>query len=66
MKGTIMNNSRLATIQKEKCIGCTRCINACPFDAIKMKDNKAIIIEDMCRGCMRCAFACPTNAIIQK
>lgn len=56
---------RLAIIEEEECIGCTRCINACPFDAIEMNQqgNKAIVIEDYCRGCMRCAPACPTGAI---
>jgi Fe-S-cluster-containing hydrogenase component 2 len=57
---------RVALVKEEKCIGCGRCISVCPFNAIKMDNEKAIILEDMCRGCMRCAPACPTNSIVVK
>ncbi len=53
----------LAVIEEAECIGCGRCISACPFDAIEMNDDKAIVVDNNCRGCMRCAPACPTNAI---
>lgn len=62
-RGENMNKRPVAIIEQDECIGCARCISACPFDAIEMDDDKAIVIEDLCRGCMRCAPACPTNAI---
>lgn len=58
--------NRVAIIEKEKCIGCGRCISSCPFDAIEMQGSKAVVNEDLCRGCMRCMRACPTNAIVRK
>jgi Na+-translocating ferredoxin:NAD+ oxidoreductase RNF subunit RnfB len=62
-----MNNGfrRVAVIEEDICIGCGRCVSACPFDAIEMDDNKAVVIEDLCRGCMRCAPPCPVDAIIR-
>jgi Fe-S-cluster-containing hydrogenase component 2 len=38
-------------------------VSACPFNAIEMRDGKAVVIEDLCRGCMRCAMPCPVGAI---
>jgi electron transfer flavoprotein alpha subunit len=58
--------NRLAIIEKDTCVGCARCIIACPFGAIEMDDDKAIVTEELCRGCMRCAPACPVNAIKRK
>lgn len=54
----------VAIINGTECIGCGRCVSACPFGAIKMNDDgKAEVINQLCRGCMRCAPACPVNII---
>ncbi len=45
------------------CIGCERCMNACKFGAITMKNHLPMIDLDKCRGCMMCAEVCPTRAI---
>ena len=60
-----MFNRRVAVVDQEKCIGCKRCVSACPFDAIVINEEtlKAEVIADKCRGCMRCAPACPVNTI---
>lgn len=57
------SNRPIAVIDKSACIGCGRCISACPFGAIQMDDNKATVISEKCRGCMRCVPACPVNII---
>lgn len=54
----------IAFIQEESCIGCTKCIQACPVDAIvgsaKFLHN---VIPDECTGCGLCVEPCPVNCI---
>ncbi|MCY6957460.1 electron transfer flavoprotein subunit alpha [Clostridium brassicae] len=49
-------------ILENKCVGCKLCVNACPFGAIKIKDNKAVILEN-CTLCGTCVSTCKLNAI---
>jgi len=46
----------------EKCTGCSRCLKACPFDAIKIINKKAVIGEE-CTLCSACVQVCEFNAI---
>lgn len=57
------NHHRL-TINNDHCIGCTKCIPACPVDAI-IGGPKAMhhIIADLCTGCDLCLPACPVDCI---
>lgn len=45
------------------CIGCSKCVKECAFDAISIKDNLAYIDPTKCRLCRKCAASCPTGAI---
>lgn len=45
------------------CIACGMCERACPFDAIHVIDNLAVIDYDKCKNCMVCVEKCPTKAI---
>lgn len=47
-----------------KCIGCTKCVAACPFEAIKMVNKKAVIDLTKCTLCGSCVEVCPVKAII--
>lgn len=54
----------LAWIREEDCIGCTKCIQACPVDAIigapKLMHT---VIADRCTGCELCLPPCPVDCI---
>ena len=52
-----------AKVDSAKCTGCETCVDECPSDAIKMSDDKAVIIEDACIDCGVCVDACPEEAI---
>ncbi|HET6725706.1 MAG TPA: RnfABCDGE type electron transport complex subunit B [Gammaproteobacteria bacterium] len=54
----------VALIDEETCIGCTRCIQACPVDAIvgAAKLMHTVIAAE-CTGCELCLPPCPVDCI---
>ena len=53
-----------AYIIESECIGCTKCIQACPVDAILGSAKKMhTVISDECTGCKLCVPACPVDCI---
>lgn len=54
----------LAVIREAECIGCTKCIKACPVDAIigSAKLMHAVINHE-CTGCGLCVEPCPVDCI---
>jgi electron transfer flavoprotein alpha subunit len=51
-------------VNVDKCKGCEECLSSCPFDAIVMKEGKAVINE-YCQVCMSCISVCPEGAIVE-
>ncbi|MCP4690291.1 MAG: electron transfer flavoprotein subunit alpha, partial [Desulfobacterales bacterium] len=45
------------------CDGCTRCMKACPYDAMELRDGKPFIL-DRCTSCMACMDSCKKSAIL--
>ncbi len=53
-----------AIIRDSECIGCTKCIPACPVDAIiGTAKHMHSIISDLCTGCELCIAPCPVDCI---
>jgi len=55
---------RVAFIREAECIGCTKCIQACPVDAIlgAAKQMHTVIAAE-CTGCDLCVEPCPVDCI---
>ncbi|WP_029685859.1 electron transport complex subunit RsxB [Tatumella saanichensis] len=55
---------KVAWIDEANCIGCTKCIQACPVDAI-VGATRAMhtVMTDLCTGCDLCVAPCPTDCI---
>ena len=55
---------QLALIDESLCIGCVKCINACPVDAIlgAAKQMHSVLVEE-CTGCELCVAPCPMDCI---
>ncbi len=55
---------QVAYIREAECIGCTKCIQACPIDAIvgAAKLMHTVIIDE-CTGCDLCVAPCPVDCI---
>jgi electron transport complex protein RnfB len=54
----------LAIIRENECIGCTKCIQACPVDAILGSAKQMhTVIADECTGCELCLAPCPVDCI---
>lgn len=46
------------------CLGLGNCVRACPFDAIRVNDNKvAVVNPEKCNGCGLCVASCPRMLI---
>lgn len=59
-----MNPLVQAHIREQDCIGCTKCIQACPYDAIlgAAKLMHTVLIDE-CTGCGDCVAPCPVDCI---
>ncbi|MCY1342596.1 Electron transport complex subunit RsxB [compost metagenome] len=55
---------QIAFIREAECIGCTKCIQACPVDAIVGAAKQMhTVITDECTGCELCVAPCPVDCI---
>jgi Na+-translocating ferredoxin:NAD+ oxidoreductase subunit B len=57
----------VAFIDAQACIGCARCLPACPVDAILgAKHFMHTVLERDCNGCDLCLAACPVDCIVMR
>lgn len=53
-----------AHIRSDECIGCTKCIQACPVDAIIGAAKQLhVVLTNECTGCELCIEPCPVDCI---
>lgn len=50
-------------VKKKQCIGCQKCANICPANAITMVKNKPQINKKVCIRCFCCQEFCPVGAM---
>ncbi|MGI5984692.1 MAG: 4Fe-4S binding protein [Clostridiales bacterium] len=57
----------VAEIDRDKCIKCGVCVDACNFKAVSQSDDGMITVdESLCKGCEGCVGKCQSNAITLK
>jgi ferredoxin len=69
---TIVTSSLIAHIDREKCRGCGKCVEACPIQGIDMSHapespelnrKKAVVDSSICLGCGVCVLQCSRKAV---
>jgi electron transport complex protein RnfB len=65
--GVVPEIPAVAVIDEAACIGCTKCIQACPVDAI-IGASRAMhtVIAAECTGCELCIPPCPVDCIVMQ
>jgi Na+-translocating ferredoxin:NAD+ oxidoreductase subunit B len=55
---------QVAVIEEALCIGCAKCLPACPVDAIiGARKRMHTVLDDWCTGCELCVAPCPMDCI---
>ena len=54
------------TIDQDTCIGCSHCMKACPTEALRLRNGKAVLTPDRCIDCGNCFKVCPTKSFYVK
>ncbi len=66
-KGEIELEPTMAVVHNDKCTWCGKCAEACPYDAISMREYNgkqiAEVSKSLCKGCGMCLPVCPENAL---
>jgi len=59
-----MVRKAIVVVDWERCVGCGKCVNACPTSALALVDGKARLIDERrCDGFGSCIAVCQSNAL---
>jgi len=59
-----MKRPTVARVDEARCIGCARCLEACPVDAIVgARGYLHTVVAELCIGCDLCLPPCPVDCI---
>jgi len=66
-RGPRQSKGFTVVVDEERCRGCGRCIEICPYRAVSFNPNgvggwHAVVDEALCKGCGNCISICPSNA----
>jgi electron transport complex protein RnfB len=65
--GSVPAHPLVAWIDESACIGCVKCIQACPVDAIVGASRfMHTVIAEQCTGCELCIPPCPVDCIVMR
>ncbi|RLG69719.1 MAG: electron transfer flavoprotein subunit alpha, partial [Methanobacteriota archaeon] len=54
----------LLQVSREACTGCGKCVDACPFGALSLGEEKVVVVDSgKCTACGVCVPECPTQAL---
>ena len=62
-KDELAHSPTVAKVKYSLCTGCEMCVDACPYEAIRLVDGKAVVNEVLCEGCGTCSGTCLRAAI---
>ncbi len=66
-RGPRKSKGYTVAVDQERCRGCGRCADVCPYQAVTLRQNgmdgyQAWVDEAFCKGCGNCASVCPSGA----
>jgi Na+-translocating ferredoxin:NAD+ oxidoreductase subunit B len=63
LSGAADSGPKVAEVQEDLCIGCTKCYKVCPTDAILGAAKQVhAVFREACTACGKCVDVCPTEA----
>ncbi|MCA1990401.1 MAG: 4Fe-4S binding protein [Desulfarculus sp.] len=67
-KAYLQDHQLSPEVDPERCRGCGRCVEICPFEAVRLQENPAggytaVVQRHNCVGCGGCVGRCPVTAL---
>ncbi len=63
MAGDNTIRSGFVHFDESVCNGCIECVKVCPTRAVRVKNNKAMLLKGKCIGCGQCIRVCKMGAV---